>query len=273
MWPFSVKRILSAFLSVLFVVGGAAASAQESDITQTPNAINAGIQKSLEEQIGAGRGDRFTPDSSRFIIARDPFRAIARGRQLFQRKFTHAQGLGPRTGDGVGNIGEGDDSTLFDASHVAGEGDSCAICHGRPAGAAGSGGVVYTHPESRDAPHLFGLGLQEMLADEITRDLRAIRAAALTRAARRDAAVRVRLRSKDIDYGWLTAQPDGAVDASEVEGIDPDLRVKPFFAEGSAFSIRQFVVGALNNEMGLEARERHRRSCRRPRLAKVRARC
>ena len=30
-------------------------------------------------------------------------------------------------------------------------------------------------------------------------------------------------------------------------------RVKPFFAEGSAFSIRQFVVGAFNNEMGLEA--------------------
>ena len=107
-------------MQVAIVVGGAAASAQESDITQTPNAINAGIQKSLEEQIGAGRGDRFTPDSSRFIIARDPFRAIARGRQLFQRKFTHAQGLGPRTGDGVGNIGEGDDPTLFDASQSPG---------------------------------------------------------------------------------------------------------------------------------------------------------
>jgi hypothetical protein len=29
--------------------------------------------------------------------------------------------------------------------------------------------------------------------------------------------------------------------------------VKPFFAEGSTISIREFVVGALHNEMGLEA--------------------
>ena len=35
--------------------------------------------------------------------------------------------------------------------------------------------------------------------------------------------------------------------------MDDDLRVKSFFAEGSAFAMRQFVVGALNNEMGLEA--------------------
>jgi Di-haem oxidoreductase, putative peroxidase len=65
--------------------------------------------------------------------------------------------------------------------------------------------------------------------------------------------VRSRLRGKSIDYGWLTAHPDGSVDASKVTGVDRDLRVKPFFAEGSSFSIRQFIVGALNNEMGLEA--------------------
>jgi CxxC motif-containing protein (DUF1111 family) len=35
--------------------------------------------------------------------------------------------------------------------------------------------------------------------------------------------------------------------------VDADLRVKPFFSEGSTISIREFVVGALHNEMGLEA--------------------
>jgi hypothetical protein len=231
---------------ILPIVLSAGASAQESDLTQTPNAIDAGIYKSLEEQIGAGRGDWFTPDSSSFLIARDPFRAVVRGRQLFQRKFTKAQGVGPRTGDGEGDIES-------DASIVAGLADSCAACHGRPHGAAGSGGDVFTRPDSRDAPHLFGLGVQEMLADEITRDLRAIRYGALAQAGQRGAPVRARLRSKETDYGWLTAGPDGSVDTTEIEGVDADLRVKPFFAEGSAFSIRQFVVGALNNEMGLEA--------------------
>jgi hypothetical protein len=255
MWPFSrewetarvfLPMTLTAFVSISSIVFSAGVDAQESDLTQTPNAAGAGIHKSLEEQIGAGRGDWFIPDSSSFLIARDPFRAIVRGRQLFQRKFTQAQGVGPRTGDGEGDVES-------DASIVAGLADSCAACHGRPRGSAGSGGDVFTRPDSRDAPHLFGLGLQEMLADEITRDLRAIRDGALQRAALAGAPVRAKLASKGIEYGWLTVQPDGEVDPSEIKGVDQDLRVKPFFAEGSAFSIRQFVVGALNNEMGLEA--------------------
>ena len=180
------------------------------------------------------------------LIARDPFRAIVRGRQLFQRKFTQAQGVSPRTGDGEGDV-------QSQASIVAGLADSCAACHGRPRGSAGSGGGdVFTRPDSRDAPHLFGLGLQEMLADEITRDLREIRDGAWRGQRWRALPVRARLRSKGIEYGWLTAQPDGEVDPSKINGVDKDLRVKPFFAEGSAFSIRHFVVGALNNEMGLE---------------------
>ena len=60
--------------------------------------------------------------------------------------------------------------------------DSCAACHGRPRGSAGVGGDVATRPDSRDAPHLFGLGLKEMLADEITSDLRDLRAQALAAA-------------------------------------------------------------------------------------------
>ncbi len=247
------RRKILAGVALGLVLAAGSIGAQESDVWRTPNNLDAGIRKSLEEQIGAGRGDILTPNSSRFLIARDPFRAIARGRQLFQRKFSFSEGLGPRTDDGVGNIGQGDDVTLFEASHVAGLADSCAACHGRPRGSAGVGGNVFTRPDSRDAPHLFGLGLIEMLADEITADLRAIRDAALRRAEARGAQVRLRLRSKGIDYGWLTAHPDGLVDTSAVEGIDEDLRVKPFFAEGSAFSIRHFSVGAFNAEMGLES--------------------
>jgi CxxC motif-containing protein (DUF1111 family) len=46
---------------------------------------------------------------------------------------------------------------------------------------------------------------------------------------------------------------DRSADTSKVQGVDSDLRVKPFFAEGSTISIREFVLGALHNEMGLEA--------------------
>src|ERR1051325_11592727 len=61
------------------------------------------------------------------------------------------------------------------------------------------------------------------------------------------------LASKGINYGAITANPDGSVNASNVQGVDPDLRVRPFFHHGGTISIREFIVGALNNEMGLQA--------------------
>ena len=212
------------------------------------NIANEGIKKSLGQQIGAGRGNINTPDSSLFIINRDPFRSIRRGRQIFQRKFTKRQGLGPVMFDGTTP-----ENSPFDRGIGAGLVDSCAGCHGRPRGSAGFGGDVATRPDSRDAPHLFGLGLKEMLADEITAGLRRDRAEAIAQAKRERRFVTRSLSSKGINYGSIKVRPDGTVDTSEVRGVDPDLRVRPFFLHGETISIREFVVGAFNAEMGLDA--------------------
>ena len=40
------------------------------------------------------------------------------------------------------------------------------------------------------------------------------------------------------------------------KGVDTDLRVRPFFAHGGRYSIREFVMGALRDEMGLQAVDR-----------------
>lgn len=231
---------------MLLLFAGQAAHAQMTDQTQTPNAEGAGIFKSLDQQIGAGVGDPLTPDSSAYLILRDPARAIRRGRQLFQRKFTLLQGFGPRTHDGIGDI-------AAEGAIGAGLIESCAGCHGRPRGAAGFGGDVATRPDSRDAPHLFGLGLKEMLADEITSDLRATRRRASEIAQRSGRTVSLPLQSKGVQYGVIRADRDGRIDTSGVRGVNADLRVRPFFAHGGTSSIREFVVGAFNDEMGLQA--------------------
>ena len=123
----NASRTLPAILALL---AADSAQAQLTDQTQTPNVERAGIFKSLSEQVGDGVGDWATPGSSSYIIARDPARSIRRGRQLFQRKFTLTQGLGPRTQDGIGDI---------HAVGAIGAGliDSCAGCHGRPRGSVG----------------------------------------------------------------------------------------------------------------------------------------
>ena len=225
--------------------------AQLPDKTVTPNKADVGINKSFTDQAGMGRGNVMTPNSSIFIIERDPFRAIRRGRQLFQRKYTRLQGIGPLAGDGTGDI----EKTLAIGAGLV---DSCAGCHGRPRGAAGAGGDVVTRPDSRDAPHLFGLGLKEMLADEITADLRAIRQQAIDQALQSPSSQKISkaLVSKGINYGVISALRRGHridVDTSGVSGVDSDLRVRPFFAHGGTISIREFIDGAWNAEMGLQA--------------------
>jgi mono/diheme cytochrome c family protein len=240
------------FLSKILVLTGSAlslaitAQAQMIDNTQATSTAGAGINKSLTDEVGAGRGSTVIPNSSLYIINRDPFRSIRRGRQLFQRKFTQAQGQGPNEGDGVGDLNT-------DPGIGAGLTDSCASCHGRPRGSAGVGGNVVTRPDSRDAPHLFGLGIREMLADEMTTDLRATRDLAVSRAQKWKRPITMTLFSKGVQFGSITANSDGTVDTSKVVGVDADLRIKPFFAEGSTISIREFIVGALHKEMGLEA--------------------
>ena len=239
------RWIVRSFLSSLVVLLATAVQAQMIDNTQAPNTAKAGINKSLLDEIGPGRGDVMTPGSSVYIINRDPYRSIRRGRQLFQRKFTHVQGQGPNEKDGVGDINT-------DIAIGAGLSDSCALCHGRPRGSGGVGGNVVTRPDSRDAGHLFGLGLKEMLGDEITTDLRNLRDLAIAKALQTHRAASMKLVSKGINYGTIIANADGSLDTSKVVGVDADLRVKPFFAEGSTISIREFIAGALHNEMGME---------------------
>ena len=76
--------------------------------------------------------------------------------------------------------------------------------------------------------------------------------AGLTEARASGSAVTRSLSAKGIDYGSITAKPDGTVDTSNVEGVAPDLRVRPFFAHGGTMSIREFINGAMNNEMGFQ---------------------
>src|SRR5262249_60701219 len=104
----SIRKKLELLLFAIFI--GAfiwitvPTHAQLPDRTHNPNTAGAGINKSLSQQIGAGRGDRMTPNSSSFIIARDPFRAIRRGRQIFQRKFLRSQGQVPLSQEWVVDI-------------------------------------------------------------------------------------------------------------------------------------------------------------------------
>jgi mono/diheme cytochrome c family protein len=105
----------------------------------------------------------------------------------------------------------------------------------------------------RNAPHVFGLGALQLLAEEATADLKGIRTRAISQAQVNGAAVRVPLTTRnDVNYGFLTADPSGTVDSSDIEGVDPDLVVKPYQWKGAVAFARDFVRDASNNELGMQ---------------------
>lgn len=231
--------------SIALLLCNTPTGAQLTDQIQTPNAARAGIARTFPEQVDAGVGDLMTPGSSTFIIKRDPFRSIRRGRQIFQRKFTRLEGQGQGRQELEG------ESIEVDQGIGSGLADSCAACHGRPRGAAGFGGDNFSRPDSRDSPHLFGLGLVEQLADEMTAELRGIRDGTVQAAQDAGRTLYRTLLAKGVRFGAIGATNAGEVLVDRVRGVDGDLRIRPFGAHGALFAIREFISDASHNELGM----------------------
>jgi mono/diheme cytochrome c family protein len=144
---------------------------------------------------------------------------------------------------------------------------SCGACHrGAASGAAHT--TVFSDPDNDGVPpfavrsttSLFGNGLVQLLAQELTEELQAIReeAAAAARETPGTPALRV-LSAKGIDYGTIVASADPAgnliFDVSGRQGVDPDLVVRPFGWKGNVTTVRSNTVGAANFLMGMQADE------------------
>mgnify|MGYP003583967999 CR=1 FL=1 len=196
------------------------------------------------------------------------------GEELFKARFTREEGAGrPKATQAIiptkrKRVSE------FTFSRTAGlDAAACAGCHNEPKlGGAGdfaanvfvSEGFVNADFDSldpqfsneRNSNHLFGAGLVELLAREMTTDLHGIRATALQQARSSQQPVKAELLSKGVSYGFITAQPDGVVDLSAIQGIDTDLIIRPFSQKGVFASLRQFTVNAMNQHHGMQAIER-----------------
>lgn len=199
---------------------------------------------------------------------------IAQGRSLFSASFT--------TGDGVGRPmatqaiipTKRRRAPKNQFARTAGlDANACSSCHNIPA-VGGAGDFVSnvfvsegfqladfdsTDPQfsnERNTNHLFGAGLVELLAREMSADLAQLREAGLNEARATGNVVTVKLNTKGIDFGELEIQPDGVVDTRKLEGIDTDLIIKPFTHKGVITSLRQFTVNALNHHHGMQATER-----------------
>jgi hypothetical protein len=99
-------------------------------------------------------------------------------------------------------------------------------------------------------PFLFGSGGVELVGLEMTRDLQKLKQQAIQTPN-----VVVELITKGIYFGNITANSNGQVDTSNVEGISEDLVIKPFGRKGEFATVREFDVGAAAFHLGMQATE------------------
>lgn len=199
---------------------------------------------------------------------------IEQGEALFRKKFTADDGVGrPMATQAIIPTKRKRPPTRMFHRTAGLDASSCAGCHNDPiVGGAGdfaanvfvSEGFTHadfdtTDPQfsnERNTNHLMGAGLVELLAREMTAELWSIRRDALRIARETGHAETRTLETKGVRFGELTADPDGLLDLSRIEGVDPDLVVRPFGQKGVMTSLRQFTINALNHHHGIQASER-----------------
>ncbi len=108
----------------------------------------------------------------------------------------------------------------------------------------------------RNTVGMFGSGFVELLAREMTRELLAQEQATIEEAKKSGWPVRREISAKGVDFGAITAHPNGFVYTSEVEGVDGDLIVRPFSQKGVFRSLREFNNDAMLHHHGIENYER-----------------
>ncbi len=199
---------------------------------------------------------------------------VQAGRELFSARFTIADGVGRPLATQAIIPTKRKRPPRSEFARTAGlDANACVSCHNQPvAGGAGDFSVnVFvsegfqlsdfdsTDPQfsnERNTNHLFGAGLIELLAREMTVDLHKQRNMALSDARAQGNEVKASLVSKGVSFGHVVAFPDGRIDTGGFEGVDDDLIVKPFSQKGVMTSLRQFTVNALNHHHGMQASER-----------------
>jgi len=209
-----------------------------------------------------------------WLLEDELFFFLDAGEALFEAKFTAQDGAG-RPNSTQAAIPHRPRKPLTQAfSRTSGpDASACSSCHNDPVSggagdyvtnvftASGFANAVFdtTDPEfsnERGTNHLFGAGLVELLAREMTVELQSHRHQALITARETQQPVTAALTAKGISFGTLTAFPDATVDPSMIEGVDFDLIIKPFTHKGVIRSLRNFTLNAMNHHSGMQAEER-----------------
>ena len=186
--------------------------------------------------------------------------------------FTIEEGLGNALSPPLGGPNPRPNSKKIHTGKFGGpDAQTCNECHG-VGGADGTGDVAHNLLQDGDGVNLstalprqprqvIGVGALQQLGIEMTAELQAQLAAAKNSAASTKTAVTAKLSSKGIGFGFIVAQPTGAVDFTGLQGIDSDLVLKPLGWKGRVANARRFVEGGFQVHLGMASQALIAKNC------------
>ncbi len=111
------------------------------------------------------------PGGSMYLQQVDPFLGYKIGWSLTQREFRERDGVYGDAGKLDGILLPDGSTKMMSRSHV----NSCAMCHNTPYRDGGAGAnIAKNGGEGRNTPHMFGLGLLEMVGQQLRLDAMAV---------------------------------------------------------------------------------------------------
>lgn len=207
------------------------------------------------------------------------------GDEHFSRQFVRTDGVGANVENGNLFIftrvpradlkGPGEWYNHFPPRQDGPNGQSCVACHNQPVEDGGGTTVsninrdpfregFLGHFVRRNAPHTMGMAGPQLVAEEMTAELKAIRFRASEYCCRSQTGrTLAKLTAKGVGFGTLLVIRSGSArpgcpltfNFSGLAGIDSDLVVKPFQWKGTSRFVREFSRGAAHTEMGMQPDE------------------
>ena len=278
---------LSLLIVALVMVVPFAARSDDGDVVLARGATDASTTPSIAEGTAAAleegravfrreRGDEFI---AQFPNERLEHFARPEQLQLYQDggRFDDVFVAGDAAFEFAADTALGARSTpspVHDGDLGGADGSSCRGCH-FASGPDGSGSSTQRalfrgdgrHVSSavvRDAPHVMGLGYIARIAREMEAELAVTQTEAADLASTTAVPVNVPLVAKGVSFGFLVARPGGVVDTSFVEGVSPDLVIRPFGRKGRHADLTHLVDEALQLDHGLQSASRLRDFAGRP---------
>lgn len=275
-------------LSFPFLVSWVLADGDASASRRLTTSVPIGSEVSVSERLNDGQ--EFTLPLAKILEV---------GSKIFSANWTSQEGGGRPLTKGNGNSLLPSSAPLVFPRNFnrisAPDANSCSGCHNSPA-SGGNGDIVANVfvlgqrfdfasfdgnqvptssatdesgklanlnqiANSRATLGMFGSGFVEMLARQMTAELRALRDSLAPGQS-------VSLASKGVSFGTLARNSDGTWDTSGVTGIPapslvssspelpPSLIIRPFHQAGNVISIRQFSNNAFNHHHGIQSAER-----------------